>query len=129
MTMIPEELKYNDTHEWARREADGTIAVGITHFAQDKLGDMVYIEPPKMNARVKKGDACGVLESVKAASDLYAPLSGEVVAINDEINSAPEAINKDPYGAWLFKLKPDDPAEMNSLLNAEQYGAIVASDQ
>jgi glycine cleavage system H protein len=125
---IPEGLKYNETHEWARREPDGTVAVGITHFAQDKLGDMVYIEPPKMNARVKKGDACAVLESVKAASDLYAPLSGEVVAVNGEVSATPETINRDPYGAWLFKIKPDDPAELASLLDAEGYAAVVQGE-
>jgi glycine cleavage system H protein len=125
----PQDLKYTDSHEWARREPDGTVAVGITHFAQDKLGDMVYIEPPKIDARLKKGDACAVLESVKAASDLYAPVSGAVVAVNDDVNDAPEAINKDPYGSWLFKLKPDDPAEIESLLSAEQYESIVASEE
>jgi glycine cleavage system H protein len=125
---IPENLKYNETHEWAKAEADGTVSVGITHFAQDKLGDMVYIEPPKMNARVSKGDACAVLESVKAASDLYAPLSGEIIAINEEVNASPEQINKDPYAAWLFKMKPDDPAELQSLLSAEQYAAVVESE-
>jgi glycine cleavage system H protein len=125
---IPEELRYNDTHEWAKAESDGTVAVGITDFAQDKLGDMVYVEPPKMNTRVKKGEACGVLESVKAASDLFAPLSGEIVAVNDEVNASPEHINKDPYGAWLFKVKPDDPTELQSLLNAEQYAALLQSE-
>ena len=125
---IPEDLKYNETHEWARAEADGTVSVGITHFAQDKLGDMVYIEPPKIKAHVSKGEACAVLESVKAASDLYAPLSGKIVAINEEVNASPEQINKDPYAAWLFRMKPDDPAELQSLLGAEQYTAVVASE-
>ncbi|HET6756547.1 MAG TPA: glycine cleavage system protein GcvH [Burkholderiales bacterium] len=126
---IPEELKYNETHEWAKLEPDGAVAVGITHFAQDKLGDMVFVEPPKMNSQVKRGDSCAVLESVKAASDLYAPVSGEVIAVNDEVQAAPEKINKDPYGAWLFKLKPDDPSELDSLMSAEQYAALVENEQ
>jgi glycine cleavage system H protein len=125
---IPEELKYNETHEWARREPDGAVAVGITDFAQDKLGDMVYFEPPKMKARVKRNEACAVLESVKAASDVYAPVSGEVTAVNDEVQAAPEKINKDPYAAWLFKLKPDDASEIDSLLSSEQYQKIVDSE-
>ncbi|MGH8720230.1 MAG: glycine cleavage system protein GcvH [Burkholderiales bacterium] len=125
---IPKELKYNETHEWAKLEPDGAVAVGITHFAQDKLGDMVFVEPPKINSRVKRGDSCAVLESVKAASDLYAPISGEVVAVNDEVQAAPEKINKDPYGAWLFKLKPDDAAELQSLLSAEQYASLIENE-
>lgn len=125
---IPEELKYNETHEWAKLEPDGAVAVGITHFAQDKLGDMVFVEPPKMNSQVKRGDSCAVLESVKAASDLYAPVSGEVIAVNDEVQAAPEKINKDPYGAWLFKLKPDDAAELQSLLSAEQYASLIENE-
>lgn len=126
---IPKELKYNETHEWAKAEADGAVMVGITHFAQDKLGDMVYVEPPKMNARLKRGDACAVLESVKAASDLYAPVSGEVIAVNSEVQETPEKINKDPYSAWLFKLKPDDASELQSLLSAEQYAALLENEQ
>ena len=126
---IPEELKYNETHEWAKLEPDGAVAVGITHFAQDKLGDMVFVELPRMNSQVKRGDSCAVLESVKAASDLYAPVSGEVIAVNDEVQAAPEKINKDPYGAWLFKLKPDDPSELDSLMSAEQYAALVENEQ
>lgn len=125
---IPKELKYNETHEWAKLEPDGAVAVGITHFAQDKLGDMVFVEPPKMNSQVKRGDSCAVLESVKAASDLYAPVSGEVIAVNDEVQAAPEKINKDPYGAWLFKLKPDDAAELQSLLSAEQYASLIENE-
>jgi glycine cleavage system H protein len=125
---IPEELKYNETHEWAKLEPDGAVAVGITHFAQDKLGDMVFVELPRMNSQVKRGDSCAVLESVKAASDLYAPVSGEVIAVNDEVQAAPEKINKDPYGAWLFKLKPDDAAELQSLLSAEQYASLIENE-
>ncbi|MGH8727489.1 MAG: glycine cleavage system protein GcvH [Burkholderiales bacterium] len=126
--MIPEELKYTDTHEWARTEDNGAVAIGITHFAQDKLGDMVFVEPPKMGARVKGGEACGILESVKAASDLYAPIGGEIVAINDDVQATPEKINKDPYAAWLFKVKPDDASELQSLMDAERYAALVESE-
>ncbi len=126
---IPKELKYNETHEWAKLEPDGAVAVGITHFAQDKQGDMVFVEPPKINSRVKRGDSCAVLESVKAASDLYAPISGEVVAVNDEVQAAPEKINKDPYGAWLCKLKPVDAAELQSLLSAVQYASLIENEQ
>jgi len=125
---IPAELKYTASHEWARVEADGTVAVGITHYAQDLLGDMVFVENPTLGRKLAAREECAVVESVKAASDIYAPLAGEVVAVNDEIESAPERINQDPYGAWMFKLRPDDPADIDGLLDAAAYQAQVESE-
>ncbi|HWQ38135.1 MAG TPA: glycine cleavage system protein GcvH [Burkholderiales bacterium] len=124
---IPADLKYTDTHEWARQEADGTVAVGITHHAQDLLGDLVFVEMPKLGRKVKKGEECGVVESVKAASDIYAPLSGEVVAVNSALESAPQKINEGAYDAWMFKLKLSDPQELASLLDAAAYRRLVES--
>lgn len=125
---IPSDLKYTKTHEWARREADGTISVGITHHAQDLLGDMVYVENPAVGRRLAAGEECAVVESVKAASDVYAPVSGEVVAVNDEVVASPEKINQDPYGAWMFRIRPADPAELDGLLDAAAYAALVESE-
>jgi glycine cleavage system H protein len=125
MTKTPQELKYTATHEWVRMEPDGTATVGITDFAQDALGDIVFVEFPKVGAKVKAGDAVGVVESVKAASDLYSPLSGEVVAVNDEIPDHWDAINKDAFAAWLFRLKPSDPGELAKLLDAAKYATTA----
>ncbi|MEJ5209888.1 MAG: glycine cleavage system protein GcvH [Burkholderiales bacterium] len=125
---IPSDLKYTKTHEWARREADGTISVGITHHAQDLLGDMVYVENPAVGRRLAAGEECAVVESVKAASDVYAPVSGEVVAVNDEVVASPEKINQDPYGAWMFRIRPADPTELDGLLDAAAYAAQVESE-
>lgn len=119
----PDNLKYAPTHEWVRAEPDGTLAVGITDFAQDALGDIVFVELPKVGAKVKAGDAVGVVESVKAASDLYAPVSGEVVAINDAIPDHWERINQDAFAAWLYKLRPSDAGELAGLLDAKAYAA------
>jgi glycine cleavage system H protein len=119
----PEELKYTRTHEWVRAEPDGTLAVGITDFAQDALGDIVFVEFPKVGAKVKAGEAVGVVESVKAASDIYAPVSGEVVAVNDAIPDHWETINQDAFAAWLYKLKPSDAGELGKLLDAKRYAA------
>jgi glycine cleavage system H protein len=116
-------LKYTETHEWVRSEPDGTVAVGITDFAQDALGDIVFVEFPKVGAKVKAGEPVGVVESVKAASDIYAPVSGEVVAINDAIPDHWEAINQDAFAAWLYKLKPSDGGELGRLLDAKRYAA------
>jgi glycine cleavage system H protein len=116
-------LKYTETHEWVRSEPDGTVAVGITDFAQDALGDIVFVEFPKVGAKVKAGEPVGVVESVKAASDIYAPVSGEVVAINDAIPDHWEAINQDAFAAWLYKLKPADAGELGRLLDAKRYAA------
>jgi glycine cleavage system H protein len=125
MTKTPQELKYTPTHEWVRMEPDGTATVGITDFAQEALGDVVFVEFPKVGAAVRAGDAVGVVESVKAASDIYAPLSGEIVAVNGEIPDHWEAINRDAFAAWLFKLKPSDPGELAKLLDAAKYAATA----
>src|SRR6266511_1026719 len=114
----PENLKYTDTHEWVKQEADGTVTIGITFHAQQMLGDVVFVENPEPGRRGKKGEECGVVESVKAAADIYAPLSVESVAANEALADAPEKINQDPYGAWMFRLKPADANELDSLLDA-----------
>ena len=125
---IPADLKYTATHEWARREADGSVTVGITHHAQEMLGDMVFVETPSVGRQLAAGEECAVVESVKSASDVYAPLAGEVVAANTELDGAPEKLNQDPYGAWLFKLKPANPADLDALLDAAAYQAVVESE-
>jgi len=125
---IPADLKYAETHEWARKESDGTISVGITHHAQDLLGDMVYVENPQVGRKIKKGEECGVVESVKAASDIYAPVSGEVVAVNAELDDAPQKINENAYEAWMFRIRPDNLTELDALLDSAAYEKLVASD-
>ncbi len=125
---IPADLKYTKSHEWVRVEADGTLTIGITHHAQDLLGDMVFVEPPAVGRTLNAGEECAVVESVKAASDVYAPVAGEVVAANGEVESGPEAINQDAYAAWLFKLKPTNAADVNALMDAAGYAAHVASE-
>lgn len=125
---IPADLKYTKSHEWVRPEADGTVSVGITHHAQDLLGDMVFVENPTVGRQLAAGEECAVVESVKAASDVYAPLAGQVTAVNDAVESSPESLNKDPYGAWMFRLKPTDPADLDGLLDAAGYQAHVASE-
>lgn len=122
---IPADLKYTASHEWARREADGTITVGITEYAQDALGDIVFVELPKVGNSYAAGDDAAVVESVKAASDIYAPVSGEVIAVNEPVADAPESINADAFGAWLFKIKPSD-AGFDGLLDAAAYGKTTA---
>ena len=124
----PEDLKYTRTHEWVRLEADGTATVGITDHAQHLLGDLVFVENPSTGRKLQAGEECAVLESVKAASDVYAPLSGDVVAINSDIEVAPEKINQDAYGAWMFKLKPDDAGQLGQLLDAAAYRQHVESE-
>ncbi|GJI92113.1 glycine cleavage system protein GcvH [Duganella hordei] len=119
---IPADLKYTESHEWVRAESDGTVTVGITEFAQDALGDIVFVELPKVGTTYGAGDDAAVVESVKAASDIYAPIAGEVVAVNEDVASAPESINTDAYSAWLFKIKPADAAAINSLMDAAAYG-------
>lgn len=123
---IPADLKYTESHEWVRLEADGTLTVGITEFAQDALGDIVFVELPKVGANFTAGDDAAVVESVKAASDIYAPVSGSVVAVNDDVAASPESINADAYGAWLYKLQPSDANAINGLLDAQAYGAKTA---
>jgi glycine cleavage system H protein len=125
---IPADLKYTPSHEWVRVNADGTLTVGITHHAQDLLGDMVFIENPAAGRTLAKGEECAVVESVKAASDVYAPVAGEVVAANGDVEASPETINQDPYGAWMFKLKPANAADVNELLDATAYQKLVESE-
>ena len=122
---IPAELKYARTHEWARVEADGTVTVGITDHAQEALGDIVFLELPDVGRRVKAGEECAVVESVKAASDIYAPIAGEIIAANGAAVDAPESVNADAYGVWLFKLKPANAADLNGLLDAAGYAAVA----
>jgi glycine cleavage system H protein len=127
MSNIPADLKYLDSHEWARVESDGTVTVGISDHAQGALGDLVFVEVPEIGKSLSKGGAAAVVESVKAASDVYSPLSGEVVAANDALGSSPELVNSDPYGAgWLFKIKPNNTAELQQLLDAKAYEKVVA---
>lgn len=125
---IPAELKYTPSHEWVRVEADGTLTVGITHHAQDLLGDMVFIENPAVGRTLAKGEECAVVESVKAASDVYAPVAGEVVAANGDVESSPESVNQDAYAAWMFKIKPANAADVNDLLDAAAYQKLVESE-
>jgi len=122
---LPADLKYTESHEWVRREADGTLTIGITDFAQESLGDMVFVELPEVGRRLGKGEACAVVESVKAASDVYAPVAGEVVAANTELADKPELVNTDAFSAWMFRLKPDDAAAVESLLDAAKYQSNI----
>ena len=121
----PENLKYTEAHEWVRQEADGTVTVGITEHAQNELGDVVFVQNPEPGRKVKKGEECGVIESVKAAADIYAPVSGEIVAANEALADAPEQVNADPYGAWMFRLRPSDPSELATLLDAAGYKGVT----
>lgn len=125
MSDIPAELRFADSHEWARLEADGSVTVGISDHAQEALGDVVFVELTEVGTVFGAGDAAGVVESVKAASDIYAPISGEVIAVNEDLSDSPESLNSDPYGAWIFKLKPADPAELDKLLDAAGYKALI----
>jgi len=118
---LPAELRYTASHEWVRREGDGTLSVGITDHAQEQLGDIVYVEPPKPGRRVKAGEAVGVVESVKAASDIYAPVAGEVTGANDALSTSPENVNEDAFAAWMYRIKPDNPADVDKLLDAAGY--------
>lgn len=125
MSDIPAELRFADSHEWARLEADGSVTVGISDHAQEALGDVVFVELTEVGTVFAAGDAAGVVESVKAASDIYAPISGEVIAVNEDLSDNPESLNSDPYGAWIFKLKPANPAELDKLLDAAGYKALI----
>ncbi|MDR9750911.1 glycine cleavage system protein GcvH [Pseudomonas sp. SZMC_28357] len=125
MSNIPAELRFAESHEWARLEADGTVTVGISDHAQEALGDVVFVELTEVGKTFAAGDQAGVVESVKAASDIYSPISGEVVAVNSELDGSPESLNSDPYGAWIFKLKPSDSAELDKLLDAAGYKAAI----
>jgi len=122
---LPADLKYTESHEWVRREADGTLTVGITAFAQEALGDMVFVELPAVGRALAKGEACAVVESVKAASDVYAPVAGEVVAANSVLADKPELINADAFASWMFRIKPANAGEVDALLDAAAYQANV----
>lgn len=122
---VPASLKYTDSHEWVRSEADGTATVGITDHAQEALGDLVFIELPAVGRSVKAGEAVAVVESVKAASDIYAPIAGEIVAVNGGVVDAPEKVNADAYANWFFKLKPANAGDLAQLLDAAAYQATI----
>jgi len=126
--VYPEDLKYTSEHEWLRNpgETEGSVRIGITNYAQDALGDIVYVSMPAVGDTIKAGESCGELESTKSVSDIYAPISGEVVAINGSLDATPELVNDDPYGGgWLFEVTPTDPAELESLLDATAYEASL----
>lgn len=121
-------LKYTSSHEWISTEADGTISIGITQHAQELLGDMVFVEAPAVGRKLKAREECAVVESVKAASDVYSPVSGVVTEVNSQLDSTPEKINDDPYAAWIFRMKPDHASDVAALLDAAAYQAIVDSE-
>ena len=126
MSEIPTELKYTSEHEWVRMDDRGTLVVGLTDYAQEQLGDLVYVDTPEVGAVFVAGDVCAVVESVKAASDVYSPVGGEIVAVNELIGESPELISQDPYGqGWLFEISPDDPADWEDLLNSDQYEELL----
>ena len=129
MSEIPSDLKYTSSHEWVRIEGDGSVTVGITDHAQDLLGDLVYVEAPEQGTEVQAKEACAVVESVKAASDIYSPLDGEVIEGNTILADTPEIINNDPYGeGWIMRIQPSDIADADALMDAEAYEAHVASE-
>ncbi|MEC8481058.1 MAG: glycine cleavage system protein GcvH [Pseudomonadota bacterium] len=129
MSDIPSDLKYAATHEWARLEEDGTVTVGFSDHAQDALGDVVYVELPELEQVIAAGDEAGVVESVKAASDVYAPISGTICAINEALEDAPETVNSDAYtDGWFFKMQPADIGELEELLDAEGYGEVCEAE-
>ncbi|WP_137818980.1 MULTISPECIES: glycine cleavage system protein GcvH [unclassified Pseudomonas] len=128
MSNIPSELRYAASHEWARLEADGSVTVGISDHAQEALGDVVFVELPELGKQLAAGQEAGVVESVKAASDIYSPISGEVIAINEALTDSPENVNSDPYGSWFYKLQPSNAAELDKLLDAAGYQAACDAD-
>mgnify|MGYP002652820472 FL=1 len=129
MSNVPTELKYASSHEWVRAEGNGVYTVGITEHAQELLGDMVFVDLPEVGAAVEAGADCAVAESVKAASDIYAPISGEIVAVNEELNDSPELVNSEPYaGGWIFKIKASDEAQVAALLDATAYEALLEDE-
>jgi glycine cleavage system H protein len=129
MSNIPVDLKYAKTHEWARVNDDGTVTVGISDSAQDQLGDMVFVEVPETGQSVAAEEACAVVESVKAASDVYAPIAGEVVEVNEGLADSPETVNTDVYGdGWIFRISPSDKSELDKLMDAEAYESYIASE-
>ena len=125
MSDIPADLRFAESHEWARLEADGTVTVGISDHAQEALGDVVFVELAEVGATFEAEGQAGVVESVKAASDIYAPVAGEVIAVNEELSDSPELLNSDPYGAWIFKLNPSNPDDLKNLLDAAGYKAAI----
>lgn len=129
MSNVPSELKYTKSHEWVAINADGTITVGVTDHAQELLGDLVFVELPEVGKVLAAGQEACVVESVKAAADAYAPVAGEVVAVNDAVPDAPESVNQDAYAAWLFKLKPANAGDLGALLDAAAYQAVVAAEK
>jgi len=118
---IPKELRYTESHEWVRRESDGSVSVGITDHAQEQLGDIVFVEAPQVGRKVAAGESVGVVESVKAASDIYAPVAGEIVAANAELSASPEKVNEDAFAAWMYRIKPSNAADVEKLLDAAAY--------
>ncbi|MFQ6023133.1 MAG: glycine cleavage system protein GcvH [Acidiferrobacterales bacterium] len=129
MTQTPADLKYSKNHEWARLEDDGSVTIGITDHAQEQLGDLVFVELPEVGAEVAAGKDCAVVESVKAASDVYAPVGGEIIAVNTALPDTPETVNSDPYGdGWLFRIKVADKSEFDDMLDADAYQALVAAE-
>lgn len=124
---LPQELRYTESHEWARKEPDGTVSVGITDHAQEQLGDIVFVEAPQAGRKVAKGESIGVVESVKAASDIYAPVAGEIVSTNPELADSPEKVNEDAFAAWMFRIKPANPADLEKLLDADGYRKAASS--
>ena len=129
MSKIPNELRYTKSHEWVRKEADGSVTIGITDHAQGALGDLVFVEAPDAGRKVGANEACAVVESVKAASDVYSPLAGEVLGKNPDLATAPEAINQDPYGkGWMFKVKPVDAKAVDALLDAAAYTRFLGDE-
>ena len=124
---LPQDLRYTKSHEWVRRESDGTVSIGITDHAQEQLGDIVFVETPQAGRKVAAGEAIGVVESVKAASDIYAPVAGEVVAANAELAAAPEKVNEDAFAAWMFRIKPTNAADIEKLLDAAAYEKAAAA--
>lgn len=129
MSHLPSNLKYAKTHEWALLEQDNLVRVGITHHAQEQLGDLVYVELPELGRRVQAGEACAVVESVKAASDIYSPVSGEIIAINTALSESPEAVNQQAYEAWLFCVRASSPSELDRLLDAKGYQLIAEAGE
>ncbi|HBB80145.1 glycine cleavage system protein H [Stutzerimonas xanthomarina] len=128
MSDLPSDLRYASSHEWARLETDGSVSVGISDHAQQALGDVVYVELPEVGQQLQAGQQAGVVESVKAASDIYAPVSGEVIAVNEQLADTPELVNNEPYGSWFFRLQPSDPAELDKLLSADAYKAVCDAE-
>lgn len=129
MSQVPDSLRYVDSHEWIRIESDGTAFIGITDHAQEALGDLVYVELPELNEEVSAGEEAGVVESVKAASDIYSPLSGTIIAVNEALDDEPEAINNDPYGdGWIYQIRISDESEIESLQTAEDYQAQIEDE-